>query len=61
MVIHGIALVFAVLLLISSLGYRFWQHDDDRGASIFKIEIANAFLACSFLYLGSQLVWFLRL
>ncbi len=61
MVSHGIALVLAVLLLISSLGYRFRPRDDDHGAGIFKIEIANALLACSLLYLGSQLVWFLRL
>ena len=56
MVSHGIALVLAVLLLISSLGYRLGLRGDNHDVSTSKVEVANALLAGSFFYLGSQLV-----
>ncbi len=59
MVSHTFVFVLAVLLLVSSLGYRLGLRDDNHDASISKVEVANAMLAGSFLYLGAQLVWLL--
>ncbi len=59
MVSHTLVFVLAVVLLISSLGYRLGLRDDNHDASISKVEVANAVLAGSFLYLGTQLVWLL--
>ena len=59
MVSHIIAFALAVLLLISSLGYRLGLRLDNHEVSASKVEVANALLAGSFFYLVSQLVWLL--
>ena len=56
---HIITFVLAALLLIFSLGYRVGLRSDNHEVSASKVEVANALLAGSFLYLGTQLVWLL--
>ncbi|WP_136256245.1 hypothetical protein [Metallibacterium scheffleri] len=58
---HIFAILIALLLLISSLGYRVGIRGNAQevGASVNKIDVANALVIGSFLFLYSQLVWLL--